>query len=84
VPRAMLGRVMSIFMFVLMGLAPLAAAAAGWLAALVPLGALFTGAGLFLAATALLAWLFTPMRRLSDAPLTDMAAPSTSSGAPTS
>ena len=84
VPRAMLGRVMSIFMFVLMGLAPLAAAAAGWLAALAPLGALFTGAGLFLAATALLAWLFTPMRRLSDAPLTDMAAPSTSSGAPTS
>jgi MFS family permease len=67
VPRAMLGRVMSIFMFVIMGLAPLAAAAAGWLATLVPLGALFTGAGLFLAGTALLAWLFTPMARLSDA-----------------
>ena len=68
VPRAMLGRIMSIFMFVLMGLAPLAAAAAGWIATLVPLGALFTGAGLFLAATALLAWLFTPMARLADAP----------------
>jgi hypothetical protein len=54
-------------MFVIMGLAPLAAAAAGWLATLVPLGALFTGAGLFLAGTALLAWLFTPMARLSDA-----------------
>jgi MFS family permease len=67
VPRAMLGRVMSIFMFVVMGLAPLAAAAAGWIATLVPLGALFTGAGLFLAATALLAWLFTPMRALADA-----------------
>jgi MFS family permease len=65
VPRAMLGRVMSIFMFVVMGLAPLAAAVAGWVATLVPLGALFTGAGLFLAATALLAWLFTPMRALA-------------------
>jgi MFS family permease len=67
VPRAMLGRVMSIFMFVVMGLAPLAAVVAGWVATLVPLGALFTGAGLFLAGTALLAWLFTPMARLDDA-----------------
>jgi MFS family permease len=67
VPRAMLGRVMSIFMFVVMGLAPVAAAAAGWLATLVPLGALFTGAGLFLVGAAVLAWLFTPMARLSDA-----------------
>jgi MFS family permease len=67
VPRAMLGRIMSIFMFVVMGLAPLAAVVAGWIATLVPLGALFTGAGLFLAGTALLAWLFTPMARLDDA-----------------
>jgi MFS family permease len=67
VPRAMLGRVMSIFMFVVMGLAPLAAAAAGWVATAVPLSALFASAGLFLAGTALLAWLFTPMRTLADA-----------------
>jgi MFS family permease len=73
VPRAMLGRVMSIFMFVIMGLAPLAAAAAGWVAAIVPLGTLFTGAGLFLAGTALLAWLFTPMARLADAAAADGA-----------
>jgi MFS family permease len=68
VPKAMLGRTMSIFMFVVMGLAPLAAAAAGWIAGRVALGLLFTGAGLFLSGAALLAWLFTPMRRLSDAP----------------
>jgi cyanate permease len=63
----MLGRMMSIFMFVFMGLAPVAAAGAGWLASLVSLSALFIGAGLFLSVVALLAWLFTPMARLSDA-----------------
>lgn len=66
-PRAMLGRVMGIFMFVIMGLTPLGAAVAGWLATLVTLDALFAGAGLFLAGAALLAWLLTPMRSLSDA-----------------
>ncbi len=63
----MLGRMMAIFMFVFMGLAPLAAAAAGWLASLVNLSTLFIGAGLFLSVAALFAWLFTPMARLSDA-----------------
>ena len=67
VPQAMLGRTMSIFMFVVMGLTPLSAAVAGWLADWLPLGVLFTGAGLFLAAAALLAWLLTPMRALTDA-----------------
>jgi MFS family permease len=62
----MLGRMMSIFMFVFMGLAPLAAAAAGWLASMVSLSALFVGAGLFLSVAALAAWLFTPMARLTD------------------
>jgi hypothetical protein len=55
-------------MFVFMGLAPLTAAAAGWLASLVSLSALFAGAGLFLSVAALAAWLFTPMARLADAP----------------
>lgn len=67
VPQAMLGRMMGIFMFVFMGLAPLAAAGAGWLATLLSLDALFAGAGLFLAAAALMAWLFTPMATLADA-----------------
>lgn len=75
VPQAMLGRMMGIFMFVFMGLAPLAAAVAGWLASLMPLDTLFLGAGLFLTATALLAWLFTPMATLADAALPAAGAP---------
>jgi MFS family permease len=66
VPKAMLGRMMSIFMFVFMGLAPLTAAAAGWLAGRVSLAALFAGAGLTLAGAAVLAWALTPMRTLAD------------------
>ncbi|SFB92438.1 MFS transporter [Massilia yuzhufengensis] len=67
VPKAMLGRMMSIFMFVFMGLAPLSAAVAGWLASFISLATLFMGAGLFLTVAALLAWQFTPMARLADA-----------------
>ncbi|MFL6632124.1 MAG: MFS transporter [Massilia sp.] len=68
VPRELLGRTMSLFMFIFMGLAPLAAVVAGWIASRVTLATLFGGAGLFLAGAALLAWLFTPMRALRDAP----------------
>jgi MFS family permease len=75
VPRALLGRTMSLFMFIFMGLAPLAAAVAGWIAARVALPALFAGAGLGLTGAALLAWLFTPMRTLRDAPDTVVAEP---------
>lgn len=63
----MLGRMMSIFMFVFMGLAPLAAAVAGWLASAVTLASLFVGAGLGLSVAALAAWLFTPMAKMADA-----------------
>jgi hypothetical protein len=66
VAPSMLGRMMSIFMFVFMGLAPLTAALAGWLASLVSLAALFVGAGLGLSVAALAAWLFTPMASLAD------------------
>jgi cyanate permease len=68
VARSMLGRMMSIFMFIFMGLAPLAAAVAGWLASRLSLPVLFSGAGACLAGAALLAWLFTPLRSLTDAP----------------
>jgi MFS family permease len=68
VPRELLGRTMSLFMFIFMGLAPLAAVVAGWIASRVTLAALFGGSGLFLVGAALLAWLFTPMRALRDAP----------------
>jgi MFS family permease len=68
VPRELLGRTMSLFMFIFMGLAPLAAVVAGWIASRVTLATLFGGAGLALVGAALLAWLFTPMRTLEDAP----------------
>ena len=69
VPQAMLGRMMGIFMFVFMGLAPLAAAGAGWLASIMHLEVLFAGAGIFLVLASVLAWLFTPMSTLADAVL---------------
>jgi len=68
VPRELLGRTMSLFMFIFMGVAPLAAAVAGWVASRVTLPVLFGGAGLCLTGTALLAWIFTPMRGLSTPP----------------
>ncbi|UUZ55218.1 MFS transporter [Massilia sp. H-1] len=64
VPRAMLGRAMSIFMFIFMGLAPLAAAITGALLDKLSLTGLFVGAGAFLLAAATVAWLFTPMRSI--------------------
>ena len=69
VPRAMLGHAMSIFMFVIMGLAPLGAGATGALLHYLTLGQLFAGAGLFLMLAVALAWLFTPIRTVSDAPV---------------
>ena len=66
VPREMLGRTMSIFMFILMGLAPLAASLTGLVMQYVSLPQLFIGAGLFLLGGALLAFLLTPMRMMND------------------
>lgn len=68
VPRAMLGRAMSIFMFIFMGAAPLAAAITGWLLKYASLGQLFVGAGAFLLLAAAFAWLCTAMREVTDAP----------------
>jgi hypothetical protein len=65
----MLGRTMSIFMFIFMGLAPLSSAAFGWVMHHAPLAAVFTGAGLLIICVAALAWVFTPMRTLADAPV---------------
>ncbi len=66
VPRAMLGRAMSIFMFIFMGLAPLSAALAGLLLTILSLGQMFAGAGLFLVAYAGLAFIFTNISRIAD------------------
>jgi MFS family permease len=68
VPPAMIGRTMSIFMFILMGLAPLAAALTGWIMRYVGLSGIFTGSGLVLAGLAVLAYAFTPMRTMTEAP----------------
>ena len=67
VPPRMLGRAMSIFMFIFMGLAPLSAAAIGALLLHVTLAQLFTGGAAVLLAITLLAWLLTPMRSIGAA-----------------
>jgi hypothetical protein len=66
VPREMLGRTMSIFMFILMGLAPLAASLTGLVMQYLSLPQLFIGAGVFLLAGTLLAFMLTPMRAMDD------------------
>ncbi|MCJ0763947.1 MFS transporter [Variovorax terrae] len=67
VPPALIGRAMSLFMFIFMGLAPLSAAVTGWLMKAVTLGQLFAASGGTLVALAALALLFSPMRRVTDA-----------------
>jgi hypothetical protein len=67
VPPAMIGRTMSIFMFILMGLAPPSAALTGWIMQYTGLSGIFTGSGLLLVGAAALAYAFTPMRAMTDA-----------------
>ena len=67
VPRRLLGRTMSLFMFIFMGLAPLAGAATGWLLRGVSAAQVFGGMGLALLATVLLALVASPMPRVRDA-----------------
>ena len=75
VAPAMMGRAMSIFMFIFMGLAPLSAAGTGWLLTVISLSQLFVGGGIMLVLFAALAWLLTPMRAITAAPLTDLPQP---------
>lgn len=69
VPPALMGRAMSVFMFVFVGLAPLSAAAAGAVLRWVALPTLFAAAGGLLVALVALAaaWPGSPMRRLGEA-----------------
>jgi len=64
----MLGRAMSIFLFIFMGLAPLSAAATGWVLQHITLGQLFACSGGALILCATLAWLWTPMRTIAMTP----------------
>lgn len=66
VPPQLLGRAMSLFMFIFMGLVPLAAAVTGWLMRSVTLVQLFMGCGAALVVLALLAAVASPMRRVTD------------------
>jgi hypothetical protein len=65
IPPAMLGRSMALFMFVVMGLAPLASAAAGAALRVLDVTQLFTAAAACLLAVVLLGALFTPIRRIA-------------------
>ena len=65
VPPAMMGRTMSIFLFIFMGLAPLSTFGAGWLLTWLSVPRLFLAGGAVLVALAAAAWLFTPMRRIA-------------------
>jgi MFS family permease len=67
VPPEMLGRTMSLFMFIFMGLAPLAAAAAGMALRVVSTGTLFTAAGATLLLIVACGAVWTPIRHIRDA-----------------
>ena len=68
VAPALLGRAMSVFMFIYMGLAPLSSAATGWVLRSVSMPTLFTAAGGALVALVLLALAGSGMRQVTDAP----------------
>jgi MFS family permease len=66
VPPQMMGRAMSIFMFIFMGLAPLSAAVTGWVLTAITLSQLFLGGGIILVVFAALAYLLTPIRNITS------------------
>jgi MFS family permease len=68
VPPVLLGRAMSLFMFIFMGLAPISAAITGWIMQSITLGQLFTASGGTLVLIAAVAFAASPMRRVTDSP----------------
>jgi MFS family permease len=68
VAPAMMGRAMSLFMFIFLGLAPLSSAVTGWLMRGIALPQLFLGSGACLLAIVALALAGPRMRQVSDAP----------------
>lgn len=67
-PPALMGRVMSMFMFIFLGLAPLSGAVTGWMLRSITLTQLFVGSGGLLVCIALLALVASPVRQVTDAP----------------
>ena len=68
VAPAMLGRAMSLFMFIFLGLAPLSSAVTGWLMRDIGLPQLFVGSGTCLLAIVALALAGPRMRQVTDTP----------------
>jgi MFS family permease len=69
VPASMMGRTMSLFMFIFMGIAPVSAAITGWLMRSVTVGQLFAGSGALLFGIVVIALVVSPMRTVSDSRL---------------
>jgi MFS family permease len=65
-PPALMGRVMSMFMFIFLGLAPLAGAFTGWLMRYVTAAELFAGCGGLLVCVAVGALVGSPLRHIAD------------------
>lgn len=75
VPPHMLGRAMSMFMCIFMGVAPLSASLIGALLQWITLVQLFAGGGALLLSLALVAWAATPMRHIEAAPASPPVSP---------
>lgn len=67
-PPALMGRVMGMFMFIFLGLAPLSGAVTGWMLRSITLTQLFVGSGGLLVCIALLALVASPVRQVKDMP----------------
>ena len=65
-PPALMGRVMGMFMFIFLGLAPLSGAVTGWILRSITLTELFAGSGGLLVCIALLAMVASPVRQVTD------------------
>lgn len=66
VPLAMMGRAMSLFMFVAVGVAPISASLTGWVLRQVSLSQLFMGSGALLLGTVLIAALSPSIRAIKE------------------
>lgn len=67
VPPALIGRAMSLFMFIFMGVAPMSSAVTGWVMRGITLSQLFAACGATLVVLAAVALVASPMRSVTDA-----------------
>lgn len=66
VQPAMMGRIMSVFMFIMIGIGPLSAAVTGWIMRSLSPAWLFAGSGGALLAIVAIAWLTSPMKNVGE------------------